>query len=59
MYQNRKTTRKLLIEMNPGKDGGGLEEWNIADKLPEEPVGDCHDLDNDELDEAQVDNDLE
>ena len=34
----------------------GIEEWNIEVEILEEHVGDCHESDNHELEEAQVNN---
>ena len=39
--------------------GTGLEAWDIDSKISEGQVGDCHEVDNHELEEAQGNKDIE
>ena len=47
---------KQIIDINGFKEACeiGLGEWDIEVNISEEQVGDCHDVDNHELEEVQV-----
>ena len=49
---------KNIIDRNEFKEvwPKGMDGWNIENNISEEPVGDCHEMGNRELEEAQLNN---